>query len=327
MRRRPNWLSPVRILCGCLLLGCIAPVIAAPEDDPQEPAAEEPAEEEATEFNCALFLKRPRKLTKEMLVQAAAKAWEMEEGDAGKLKISVTAKAGTIRYQGVTFEVKSEATPWLEDQTQIIKETTDRQMRAMLRRVTSHLSITIQNKFKDDDDLGLAQENQVRLLGALVDPADTLAIYDDDTGDFNYIDDEVMEAIAGEDPHSAFDISVAPPPEKLAVESPVHQAAVAEAKRRWPEFAKAFRDFGEERGPYLVKASFGEGQKQELLWCELISLRPGKIIAVLKHDPTYLPDLAKGEQVEFPLSQLTDWTYPSEEGDIMGAFTVDLPAQ
>jgi uncharacterized protein YegJ (DUF2314 family) len=48
---------------------------------------------------------------------------------------------------------------------------------------------------------------------------------------------------------------------------------------------------------------------------------------VLKNDPAHQPNLAKGEQVEFPLSQLTDWTYPSEEGDIIGAFTVDLPAQ
>lgn len=317
-----------------MVLSFALPVLAAPDPDPKKPAAKnaaepaDPAEEEAevTEFDSALFLKRPRKLTKEMLVQAAAKGWELEEADAAKLKISATAKSGSIRYQGVTFEVTSEAEPWLEDQDQIIKETSDRQMRAMLRRVTSHLAIRIQNKFKTEDDLEVARENQIRLLGALVNPADTLAIYDDDTGDFNYIDEEVMEAIAGDDPYSAFEINVAPGAEQIEAESPAHQAAVAEAKRRWPEFAKAFRDFGEELGPYLVKATFGEGPQQERLWCEMISLRPGKIIAVLRNDSTHQPNLTKGEQVQFPVDQLLDWTYPSEEGDLIGAFTLDLPA-
>ncbi len=324
MRRLLNGRTAVCWLWICLLCGGLnAPTCAAePPPAAAEPEAEAPVEE-AEAFSYALFLKQPRQLTKDMLIEAAAKAWDLKMKDARTLNISLTGNEGEIRYQAVTYQVSAAAEPWLEDQAQIIQETPDRQMRAMLKRVTSHLAVTIENKFKEDEDRDTALENELRLIAALVDRNDTLAVYDDDAGDFNYVDDEVMEALTGDDPHSAFEISVAPPPDKIS-SSPAHEAAVAEARRRWPEFSKSFRDYGEERGPYLVKATLGEAGHEEELWCELISLHPGKLQAVLRNESAHA-HLAKGEQVDFPLKKLRDWTYPNDDGDRVGAFTVDLP--
>jgi uncharacterized protein YegJ (DUF2314 family) len=339
MRRLLNGRLAIRLLCVSLLCcGLSTTGFAADPKQPTEAETETEAElgaetespqeeaeeaEEVEAYSYALFLKQPRQLTKEMLIEAAAKAWELKMKDARMLQISLTGNEGEIRYQAVTYQISAADEPWLEDQAQIIKETPDRQMRAMLKRVTSHLAVTIENKFKEDEDREAALDNELRLLAALADRKDTLAIYDDDSGDFNYLDTEVMEALTGEDPHSAFEIVVAPAPGTVSA-TPAHQSAMAEARRRWPEFAKSFRDYGEERGPYLIKATLGEAGHEEELWCELISLRPGKMQAVLRND-SQRAHLTKGEQVDIPLAKLCDWTYPNDDGDRVGAFTVDLP--
>ncbi len=299
---RLSWLS-------CLLCAWLCAASAEPADEPDKPQ----------DFSYALFLQRPRPLTQDMLVQAAARAWELELPAAQKLKISVSAGTGKVRFQGVTFQITMEGTPWLHDQNDFIQATPDRQMRAMLRLVKAHLAVTIANKFKSDEARDDATDHQLRLAAALIDKADTLAIYDDDTGDFNYPDDEVLAALTGEDPHSAFEIAI--PPAPPTANSPALQAATAEAKRRWPEFAKSFRDFSDTRGPYLIQAIFPAETPPTWHWCELVNIQAGKITAILR-SPSQ-PRLTKGEQIEFPLQDLTDWTYPNEDGERIGAWTVD----
>ena len=298
-------------------------LVESSDDEKAVEAAEENAYEDTATFSYALFLKKPRKLTKESIQEAMQKGWGLEKSAAEKIRITGEKTEFTVRFQGVSYLVESANQPWLEDQEQIIAESGDRRMREMLRSVRANVSVTIDNKFKSEEDLDLALENAVHLLTGLIDLEDTLAVYDDDSGDFNYVDKEVMEALAGDDPLSAFEIEVMPPAVAVDPKNPALQAAVAEAHRRWPEFSKQFRDHGTTRGPFIVKAELGEEGHREFLWCEVMTIMPGKIRAILKSEPTAAVNLAKGDQVSIPLQEITDWVYPDEEGEKVGAFTLD----
>lgn len=291
---------------------------------PQDHLVAEAEETDAGSFSYALFLKAQRKLTRADVEAAMIKTWQLDKESVGKIKLTETASEFTIRFQGASFLIKTEQRPWLEDQKQIIDESSDRHMNAMLRQVTSNLSITVEGPFKSDQALDLANENAVRLLSGFIDLKDTLAIYDDDTGDFNYINQEVVDAMRADDPLSAFTIEVIPPVGNDNLKTPAYLAAVAEAKRRWPEFAKNFRDHGTTRGPFIVKAKFTSGEQSEFLWMEVMGVMPGKITGVLKTSPTKLPMGLEGDQVTVPLTEMVDWVYPDEEGEKVGAFTLDV---
>ena len=105
---RLSWLS-------CLLCAWLCAASAEPAEEPDKPQ----------DFSYALFLQRPRPLTEDMLVQAAARAWELELPAAQKLKISVSAGTGKVRFQGVTFQITMEGTPWLHDQNDFIQAIMD----------------------------------------------------------------------------------------------------------------------------------------------------------------------------------------------------------
>ena len=302
----------------------VASVLRAEEAAEKSPPAEEAADEEPEVLAFVLFLKQPRKLTKQGIVAAVTKAWNLTPEAAGKLDLHRKAGNYHFRHENLDFQIESTPEPWLEDQPQIVEESTDLRMKDMLRRVKGHLAISIDNQFKSDDERDAAVTNCLHLLAAFIDFSDTLAIYDDENGDFNYINNEVRDTLAGDDPLASFEVEVTPPVTQIDSQDPAMQAAIAEARRRWPEFARNFRDFSDSRGPFLVKSGFGKAPDQEYMWSEVLEIRSGTISAILKNEPLHQPKLSIGDKVEIPLSTLGDWVYPDEEGAKIGAFTMDV---
>lgn len=291
-----------------------------------EPAGKEP-EQTKDSHAYVLFLNKPRKLTVESLRAGLAKGWQLTPEVAGKLKIKEAEGEFTVHFQGVDYLVDAAPVPWMEDQPQVIEEATDLRMKEMLRHVTSHLAVTVDHHFPNEGAQQQAADNQLRLLGGLIEPEHTLAVYDDDNGDFNYLNGEVQAALTGENPHECFDLQVTPPAMLIDPQQPAMQAAIAEARRCWPEFAKNFREYSEERAPFLIKSGFGEGTKREYLWLEVFAIQSGKIRASLKSDPSQTSRLSKGEELEIPLSELADWMYPDEDGSSVGGFSLGVTGE
>jgi uncharacterized protein YegJ (DUF2314 family) len=295
--------------------------------DAKDAKDSEEAEEEPEILACVLFLEAPRSVSKQGLSRAIQKGLGLGDADLAEIKISGKQDAWRFSVEGVRYEFSQSDEPWLEDQDQIIHETQDRRMRQMLKKVKASIALSTKNDFKNEDDRSAAEETMVRILSGLVDAKDTLAIYDDTNGDFNYINAEVIDTMRGDDPYSAFDVDVIPAIIGENRDDPKWKAAELEMRRRWPEFAKNFRDNGDSLGPFLVKASFGEGAKRESLWCEVSTIHGGKISAVLKGDPKFQADLSEGDPVDFSTTNLEDWIYPDEEGEKIGAFTLDLESE
>lgn len=289
-----------------------------------EASQEAEMEEKPTSLSFVIFLNHPRELTQATMLAGVAKGWRLSPEQSAKLKLGQDDHQFTIHYQGTDFLVETASEPWMEDQPQIIEETADLRMREMLRHVTSYLVVTVDNDFKDEDAQQQTVDNALRLLSGFTDAKDTLAIFDDDSGDFNYFNDEVQETLCGEEPESSFAVEVTPPAVTRKPDAPEMQAAISEARRRWPEFAKNFRDYAEERSPFLLQARFGFADKPECLWAEVLSIHANKISALLKSDPSPASSLNKGDTVEIPLSEVLDWIYPEEDSAKVGGFTLDL---
>ncbi len=319
--------SKISLPFYCWILCSLMPLtsaLRAEDASEKSPTTEEAAEEEPEVLAFVLFLKQPRKLSKQSIVAAVTKAWQLTPESAGKLDLRRKDGNYLLRHENLEVLIESKPEPWLEDQPQVIEESSDLRMKGMLRRVKGHLAISIDNQFTSDDERDAAVTNCLHLLAAFIDFSDTLAIYDDESGDFNYVNDEVREMLAGDDPLNSFEIEVAPPVTQINANDPAMEAAIAEARRRWPEFSKNFRDYSDSRGPFLVKSGFGKAGEQEYMWSEVLEIRSGTISAILKNEPLHQNNLSLGDKIEIPLSTLGDWVYPDEEGAKIGAFTMGV---
>ena len=313
-----------------LLLSLCLPLSGAGTDEPAKDISSEAApaeEEEAVYITHVLFLSEPRKSSAAAVKKWAVKALAAEPELAGSVKIEGGEGSYDLLVSGLTIGVEFTTAPWLEDQVQLIHETRDLRLREMLRNTTSAVVLSLEDNFdKDEDSRAEAEDLVLRLLAGFVE-ADTLAIYDDATGDFNYIDQEVLAALAGDDPLSAFEVEVLPPAVQIDRNDPAIQAAIHEARRRWPEFARSFRLTGMDDGPFLVKAEFRDGDEREFMWCEITELRGGDISAILKNDPARVKNVALDDVVKVKLSRIVDWIYPSEDGERIGGFTIEAAHQ
>ena len=100
------------------------------------------------------------------------------------------------------------------------------------------------------------------------------------------------------------------------------QHAIAEARRRWAEFATAFKNRLPDDDRFLVKAPFtGENNQTEHMWLHVFGLEPEYVHGHLMNDPLHTTKLKKGSQVEVLVSEISDWICPDAEGGALGNFT------
>ena len=132
------------ILCSLMPL---TSVLRAEDETGKTPASEEAAEDEPEVLAFVLLLKQPRKLSKQGIVAAVTKAWQLTPETAGKLDLRKKEGNHLLRHENLEFLIESNPEPWLEDQPQVIEKSTDLRMKDMLRRVKGHLAISIDNHF------------------------------------------------------------------------------------------------------------------------------------------------------------------------------------
>jgi uncharacterized protein YegJ (DUF2314 family) len=117
-----------------------------------------------------------------------------------------------------------------------------------------------------------------------------------------------------------------PPVQEVAPGDPKMAAAVAEAKRRWTEFADAFQAASDEdRETFACKIGFSdEGQEQsEFMWVSIKSIDGETISGVLDNEPISVKSVKLDDTVTFKLEELNDWLY-YKDGKAQGGFTVKV---
>lgn len=90
-------------------------------------------------------------------------------------------------------------------------------------------------------------------------------------------------------------------------DDPRMQAAVAEARQRWPEFVTAFAARDGEH--YAVKAPVTAGGNTEFIWVQVESVEGDRITGTLGNEPVDLGDLREGSSVTVSANDLADWAF------------------
>lgn len=138
---------------------------------------------------------------------------------------------------------------------------------------------------------------------------------------FNLWSSSLEDQLAGEDPLRAFTQEVRAPVVSVPGGDPIENA-IAEARRRWPEFVEAFKVRKPDDTRFIVKAPFtGDDGDVEHMWLEVFGLEPEYVHGHLINEPFHNKKLNKGSQVEVPISEVSDWICPDTDDNLLGNFT------
>lgn len=106
-------------------------------------------------------------------------------------------------------------------------------------------------------------------------------------------------------------------------DDPLMEAAMQEARRRWPEFVEAFEEEGEgDRPPCFVKVPFQTPKHAEFMWLRVTAMEGDSVFGVLDSDPGMAVGVKAGDRVRKPVSDVCDWIIVRGES-MAGGFTAE----
>lgn len=215
------------------------------------------------------------------------------------------------------FAIHNLPSPYMNDPARVSETFEDLRLQKAIRDHKAWLSIDIVHSKVDAE----AYRIVARTLARLVD-ADCLALYHPPMNRFVPCHEaETVTALNGDDPIGAVFGEPTQVPVVPIDDDPRLRAAEAEARKRFPEFEKAFREqSGEE---FAVKTLVTAGGNSEHIWVEVDRIEEGMIKGRLGNDPVDLAGLKLGSPVEFKRETVEDWTYVRNKASV-GLFTVPV---
>ncbi|MCX6951846.1 MAG: DUF2314 domain-containing protein [Verrucomicrobia bacterium] len=280
-----------------------------------------------------LLLREPRYLEPVVLAEIIRSAWGLaievapadggkDDAPAGKPFIVGNSPVFMVGTGEGMFVVHNHERLYFDPAAEVAEKVPDLRLRKIILDHRAWLSV---------DAMGVGPEEDVapyyarisKLLAELANDA-VLGLFQPASSRLTPWDATLVERLRrGENLGDLFQVQQAPVVQ-VSEDDPRMKAAVAEAKRRWPEFVAAFKA-RQPGGNYAVKAAVTRDGNTEFIWIEVVGLEPEFIHGKLANDPVDLGDLKIGDQVEVPLAALNDWTFRHAEADEpQGLFTVRI---
>jgi len=279
-------------------------------------------------ISLVLLLKAPRYLDDVILARLAGQAWgatlacgadsnkDATEFVAGKTPLFM------CKYQGLFFLIHNHAASYFSPQD--IEKMPELRLRKALAEHRAWLSVYLVSMAsgKLDQSTGKTAYPLIGKLAAELADSDCLAIYCPDTRQMNIYGADIGEQLRSNDPLSGAFKQANPPVVMLESEDPRLVAAVAEARRRWPEFQQAF----EQRAPgqmFSVKVRVTDGKNAEYIWMKVSAIEHDDIYGTLDNDPVEVTGVKLGDRFHVKVTELSDWMYV-EGKDLRGGFTTKV---
>lgn len=218
------------------------------------------------------------------------------------------------------FMVHNRDSSYFDDQEETASHVPNLRFAEIIREHSAWLAVDLM-QVKDPQ---IDHDEAYRLIGkavaALADD-DVMAILCPQHRFFNLWSPELEKMLCGESPLDALREEVKAPvigvPDGDAIEN-----AIAEARRRWPEFAAAFKGRKPDDERFIVKAPFtGDDGRVEHMWLQVFGLEPEYIHGNLINHPMHTTKLKMGSQVEVEVAKVSDWICPDAEDNPLGNFT------
>lgn len=295
--------------------------------DATEPTeADEASENKKPMISMVLFLREPRYLEAPVLAQIAASAWggdySSDEDDDDNHQRYVVGESPLFAVQSpeAFFVVHNVARQYFNDTQAAAKDAKELRLQTAIETHQAWLAVDLIS-VHDEKAARESVYPQIAKLIAELAGDDCLAIFQPETGKINVWDASLEEKLRGPNPLEDFTEPTHVPVIQVADDDPKMIAAVAEARKRWPEFVAAFKN--REGTMYSVKAPITVADKTEFIWIEVDGLEPEYIHGKLGNDPVALGDMKLGDRVEVPVKDLNDWVFLRKEQPV-GLFTVKV---
>ena len=169
-----------------------------------------------------------------------------------------------------------------------------------------------------------------RVLAALLrrSDAECLGLFFPREGELEPWTDESMSALASGNVRSALSANRQVPVIEAGGEGyeAAMDAAVKTARGRWPEFLAASESrTPENEGLFGVKFELSnDGENTEFPWLTVESIEGGRIDGRLGNEPLHAGTYALDDPVTVPASEIWDWVFPGDDGEMVGLFTNEV---
>lgn len=269
-----------------------------------------------------MMLREPRYLDADIVKTVVAQAWGITVGGEEEDDTFVAGEDQhfIIKSPKGLFVLHNIPAPYFENVSAMADEIDELRFRKMLVEHKAWMSVDLISSFEDEP-----REKAYPLIGKLIaELADEtcLALGSPETQQAVLYNEELDRDLRSDDPMLAFSGLVHVPVVNVDEDDPRMEAAVEEARCRWPEFVKAF----ESRQPdqmFSVKAPFSEGDECEFMWLNVSAIENDTIYGELGNDPVNLEGMREGDRLHVKLADLNDWMY-QEDDKLHGGFTVKV---
>lgn len=294
-----------------------------------EAKPETEAEEDAPIRSLVLLLDQPRNIKDSLWVEHVGKALGVHlSSDADdSLNFVIPLPHPLLKGEGDTcfmlkvpqgmFWILNLTHPYFDDVKAWASQVKDRRLREAVEDHKAWISVDAwdgnANKEETYDVLG-------KVIAALAGP-DVRAIVAPEIHGVNEFDPILLPRLSGGNPLEIFEHPTFAPVIN-ASNGEQMEAAIAEARNRWPEFSRIFQSrIVEEGKPFIVKAPFTEGEETEHMWLTVDEIEGDIITGTLANQPHRLLDYHEGQQITVKATELTDWLCVGPDGGPLGGWT------
>lgn len=216
------------------------------------------------------------------------------------------------------FNVKR---PYFDDIEGWAAKVSDRRMRDAVAGHRAWISVDLVSWLDGPPDRTRIYDVLGKIIAALAGP-DVRVIFSPELGRANEFDPMLLSQLSGGDPMALFEDPTFAPVLQAPSEDEQMEAAIAEARARWPEFVNAFnqRDPSSE-SPFIVKSPFTSGDETEHMWILVTALEHQTIHGTLANQPHRLVDFHEGQTVAVEAAKISDWICADANDTPLGGWT------
>jgi uncharacterized protein YegJ (DUF2314 family) len=296
---------------------------AGPDNGPDAGDADDDAG--GPRHSLVLLLGEPLYLDASILGQLAARAYGLPFNDGDEAENFVVGGEGKphlLRVHGAMFLIHHQPRPYFDDAEAVAEGFRELRRAEAVRRHRAWFSVDFLPASRDLPDAQIHDTLGRLLAEVAATGAEILAVCHPASRRLVPWEPAFRELLSGDDPLAVFQHSPVPVM-RVDADSPALIAAVAEARRRWPEFLAAYAQAAD-KAPFSVKAPVTEGGRTEFIWIKVKTIAGDQIHGLLANDPVALGELKLGSFVSVQVAELNDWVCPDPAAPDrpLGLFTV-----
>jgi uncharacterized protein YegJ (DUF2314 family) len=278
-------------------------------------------------LSIVVLLKGQKYLDTAIVAAAARRAWGADLGDGENEGADGFVVGAGISYmvmcRGRMAMVNNFPTPYVPDPDKAAAGIVDGRLSRLLAAHQTWFSCDALGVDQDtpDDEVQDWYRYLGKLCAELIDD-NCLAIFLPDCDQMFEYDTNTAARLRAGDVRAALDDGRQSPVINIPDSDPRMVAAVAEARRRWPEFVAAFETRAGKN--FSAKIPITRQGNTEFIWLEVTAMEHDIVYGTLGNEPMNLPGLKLGSRVKAKLEKLNDWCYVGPAGELVGGFTVKV---